>query len=330
MLNWYLQTAKNSDVVISSKIRLARNLSQFNFYIQDTKEILKLENLMQENLSQIGYGLRLIKLRDLDELTLQTLVEKGLITQNIAINKQKVSILINEEENICILINNKDHLRLQVFTSGLELEQITNLCIEIDEKLQEIFNISKSAKYGFLTACPTNVGTGMKISVLLHLPGLSRTNNLLKVIRFVSQFGIEISKENVQDIYKISNERTIGITEEDLVKNVQSIAEKIIEQEREARKILLKSGVELEDTIFRSYGILSNCKKISQNEAEELLSNVKLGTDLGILTNLTDSKIKKLYLYTKPANLIKYFGQELSFEEQEVKRAEIIKQITKD
>lgn len=330
MLNWYLETSNVSDVVIYSKILLARNLSQFNFYINDEKEILNLENLIQENLVQIGYGLKFIKLRDLDDNTLQMLVEKGLITQKVMQNKDKKSILINDEENICIIINNEDHLELQVFTSGLKLEEITNLCIEIDKKFQDIFDISQSAKYGFLTACPTNIGTGMKLSVFLHLPGLTKTNNILKVIKYVRQFGIEIVKEHGTNIYKIYNERTLGITEEDIVKNVKSIAEKIIEQERTARKILLENSLDLENVICRSYGILTNCKKISEQEAEELLSNIKLGTDMGILTDLTDCKIKKLYLYCRSANLNKYIGQELTFDEQEIKRAEIIKQIIKD
>ena len=328
-MSWYLQTGKESDVVMLSKISLVRNLSQFNFYIKEG-EIVKLESLIQESLLQIGYDLKHLKLRELDEITLQTLIEKGLISHEIAKNKNKISILINEDENICILINHENHFILQSFASGLELEAITNLCIEIDEKLQTILNISKSDKYGYLTACPTNVGTGMKLSVQLHLPGLTKTKNIQNLIKFVRHFGVEISKEQNPDIYKISNDRTLGITEEDIVKNIKSITEKIIEQERAARKILTENQIELEDTVFRSYGILSNCKKISQNEAEELLSNVKLGTDLGIITELTDSKVKKLYLYIKPASINRYFGQEFTSAEENIKRAEIIKNITKD
>ena len=330
MSNWYLETGKESDVVIFSKIRLVRNLSQFNFYINEEQEVLNLEKLIQENFLQIGYGLKFLKLRDCDEITLRALIEKGLITSEMAKNKNKTSILINDEENICILINNDDHLNIQVFGTGFELEAIKNLCVEIDEKMQSIFTISKSPKYGYLTACPINVGTGMKMSLILHLPGLTKTNNMRKVTKFVRQFGIEITKEQNPDIYKITNERTLGITEDDILKSLKVITEKIIEQERVARKILTENQIELEDSILRSYGIFSNCKKISQNEAEELLTNIKLGTDLGILKELTDSKVKKLYLYIKTANLSKYFGQELTTEEENIKRAEVIKQITKD
>ena len=328
MLNWYLQTGNASDVVIASKIRLVRNLSQFNFYIKE--EIFKLENLIQENLLQIGYELKFLKLRELDKLAVQILIEKGLIPKEIGQNRNNKSILINEEENICILINFEDHIKIQVFGSGYELEAITNLCIEIDEKIQTLFNIAKSEKYGYLTACPTDIGTGMKIFVVLHLSGLTKTNNIQKVIKFVRQFGIEITKEQNPDIYKISNEKTLGITEKDIIRKIKAITEKLIEQERLARKILTENKLELEDIVYRSYGILSNCKKISENEVEELLSNVKIGTDLGIITELTDAKVKKLYLYSKPANLNKYFGQELTIQEQNIKRAELIKEIIKD
>lgn len=326
MSNWYLQTGKSSDVVMHSKVSLARNLSQFNFYIKE-EDIFKLENIFKQNIVQIGYGLKFLKLSELEDNEIQSLYEKGLINQKMVQNKKRSSLLINEDENISILINSEDHINLQIFASGLEIDGLTNLCIEIDEKLQEIFKFSKSPKYGYLTQDITNVGTGMKISVILHLPALTKTRNINKLISFVRQFGIEIVKVQNPDIYIISNERTLGITEKEISQNIKAMAERIIEQERGARKLLAENQIELEDNILRSFGILSNCKKISQKEAEELLSNVKFGTDLGIIKELTDVKIKKLYLYIKSANLNKYFGQELN---QDVKRAEMIKQITKD
>lgn len=328
MLNWYLQTGKSSDVVLNSKVSLSRNLSQFNFYIKG-EEIIKLENLFEENISQIGYGLKLFKLRDLSMLEIQSLIEKGLINEKMVQNKNRCSLLINDEENISILINSNDHIKLQVFASGLELESIINLGIEIDEKLQEIFKFSKSPQYGYLTQDLSNIGTGMKNSVILHLPGLTKTKSMQNLKMFVRHFGIDIIKVQNPDIYKISNERTLGITEENILNNLKAISEKIIDQERTARKLLAENQIELEDSILRSFGILSNCKKIHQKEAEELLSNTKLGTDLGIIKELTDVKIKKLYLYTKKANLNKFFGQELN-ENEDIKRAEMIKQITKE
>ena len=325
MLNWYLQTGKDSDVVLGAKISLARNLAQFNFYINEV-QLEKLEKLIEENLTQIGYGLKYIKLKDLNEQEIQILKEKGLIPEEA---NKKSSILVNDDENICILINYENHLNLQVFTSGSEIKEITDLCIEIDEKIQEIFDISKSEKYGFLTTSPTVVGTGMRLTITLHVPALVKTNNIQKLKNSVRQYGIEIIKKQ-DDIYQITNKRTLGITEENIVKNLYSISKKIIEQERTARKIWAENKIELEDNIFRSYGILTNCIKISQKEAEELISNIKLGTDLGILKDLTDLKVRKLYLYIKSANLNKYFNNELNGQNENVKRAEIIKQITKE
>lgn len=327
MSNWYLQTGRNSDVVMHSKVSLARNLSQFNFYIKEEQEFLKLENLLQEKIIQIGYELKLVKLRDLNEIEIQCLLEKGLINQKMFQNQLISSLLINDEENISILINTENHIQVQVFGSGEDIDAISNLCIEIDKKLQEVFEFSKSSKYGYLTVSPTDIGTGMKVSEILHLPALTKTKIIQKLITFVRQFGIEMIKVQSPDIYIITNERTLGITEKDIINNLKAMTEKIIEQERAARKLLAENQIELEDTILRSFGIVTNCKRISQKEAEELLSNVKLGTDLGIVKELTDAKIRKLYLYIKPAILSKYFGQEF---DENIKRAEVIKQITND
>ena len=327
MSNWYLETGKDSDIVVSSRVRLSRNLSQFNFYIKSIEELQKQEDLIRENLNQIGYGIRLIKLKDIDEISIKSLIEKNIIPEKVFEQKERKSILINDEENICILINEEDHLKIQVFASGFELEGISNLAIEIDEKLQQIFNIAKNEKYGFLTSNLTNLGTGMKASVMLHLPGLVKTKNISQIIKLVNRFGMEILKENQADIYRIYNKQTFGISEKDIIKHLRIIVEKIIEQERTARKIIARNEIFLEDKIDRSYGILSNCKRISQTESEEILSEIKLGTDLGIITNLTDAKIKKLYLYVKSANLQKHFGQELKGIEEEIKRAEIVKKI---
>lgn len=330
MSNWYLETGKDSDIVLSSKIRLARNLSQFNFYIKNIDELCKEEELIKFNVNSIGYGLKLIKLKEQDEAYIKCLIEKNIVPEQIFENKEKKSILINEEENICILINQEDHFRIQVFASGMEIDGISSLAIEIDEKLQQIFNIAKNKKYGFLTASPMNIGTGMKISLILHLPGLVKTKNITSILKSVNRLGMEMTKEEGVDIYKLSNKQTLGITEENITKYLKIIVEKIIEQERIARKIIAQNEIYFKDQIYRSYGILSNCKKISQSEAEELLSDIKLGTDLGILENITDAKIKKLYLYAKPVNLEKYLGKELKGLEEEIKRAEVIQQIIKN
>lgn len=332
-MNWYLQSGKESDVAISTRIRFSRNINGYSFNLS-SKELENLENKIKESIYEIGYGLKYLKIKDMDEITKISLLEKNLVTEEfLNKNQDKKSILINDEENICIMIGEEDHLKIQVYSAGLELENTLNLAIELDKKIEEVLGYCVSKKYGYLTAYPSNLGTGLKASVMLHLPALQKTNNIKKVLQVISNFGVEIkgvsSKEGnlIGDIYQISNKQTLGLTEEEIVKNIKVIAEKIIKNERQARKYLAKEGIDLEDEIYRSFGILTNCKKIAEEETLELLSNIKLGVDLGILREVTDLQVQSLYLYTKPGNMQKRLGEALGKIEQDMKRAEIIKKI---
>ena len=336
-MNWYLETGKESDVVKSTRIRFLRNIKGFKFKL-NKEEQEELENKIKENLYSIGYGLKFLKLKDMDNITKTSLVEKNLISSNFLVKKgNSGSILINDEENICIMIGGEDNLSIQVFSSGLELENTLNLAIEIEEKIGNILGYSINKKYGYLTSNLSDLGTALKVSVMVNLPALSKTGNLRALINTIRDFNVEICGEygkvtknninNEETIFQISNKQTLGITEKEIIQNIKVITEKIIEQERKARKMLTKEGLELEDLIGRSYGILTNCRKISYEEAKELITNIKIGTDLGLIDNLTDLKIQKLYLYTKPANLQKYLGEKYNKVEQDIKRAEIIKQI---
>lgn len=333
-MNWYLQNGQNSDVAISTRIRLARNLNGFKFNLKQKEEIENLEKKIQENLYNIGYGLKFFKLKDMDDITKMSLLEKNLISPDFVLKRNETgSILINDEENICIMIGEEDHLRIQIFSSGLDLENTLNLAIELDQKIEQTLGYCISKKYGYLTACPSNIGTGLRASVMVHLPALSKTKNTRKILEVINSFGMDIrgiygeNSESTGDMYQISNKKTLGINEKEIIKNLQVIVEKIIEQERQARKLLAKDQLEIEDIIYRSYGILTNARKISSEEMRELLTDIKLGTDLGILKELTDLKVKKLYLYSKPANLQKYFGEQYEAIERDFKRAEMIKRI---
>ena len=333
-MNWYLQSSEDGDVVKSTRIRLARNLSEFPFNLEKKEEVQKLEEKIQDNLYNIGYGLKFLKLKDMDDITKMSLVEKNLISPEFALKKGETgSILINEDENICIMIGGKDHLAIQIFNCGMDLENTLNLAIELDEKIGESLGYAIHKKYGYLTSSPSDVGTGLKASVMVHLPALSKTKNIRKILEAISDFGMNIRGiygENNQiqgDIYQISNKQTLGITEKEIIKNLNIIVKQVIEQERQARKLLTTDDLELEDIVYRSYGILTNVRKISYEEARDLLSNIKLGTDLGILKELTDSKVQKLYLYSKPASLQKYLGKQYERLERDIKRAEVIKQI---
>ena len=332
-MNWYLQSGKESDVVTSTRIRFSRNLPEFKFNLKDRQEVEKLKNKIKENVYNIGYGLKYLELKDMDDITKQGLVEKNLISQEYAQNKNG-AILINNEENICIMINEEDHLRLQVFSEGIAIKELMNLAIEIDQKLERLITYAYNNKYGYLTACPTNVGTGVRISVMVHLPGLAKTGNINKVLRIVNKFGMSVrgvygeGSKSVGDMYQISNNQTLGITEKEIAKNIETITEKVIEQERITRQYLGEDQIAFEDKIYRSFGILENARLLTSNECIDLLSDVKLGTDMGVIKELNDAKVKKLLLYTKPGNLQKYFGKAMSGDQMDAKRAEIVRKIS--
>ena len=338
MLNWYLQSGKDSDIVTSTRIRIARNIKDINFDVKLTdaqrEQILqKIENITP----QIGYGLRFIRLKNIDDLTKLSLIEKHVISPDFAVNKQeKGAIIINDDENICIMINEEDHIRIQVFASGLELDNLLNLANELEAVIGKLINYAFNEKYGYLTSCPTNVGTGIRASVMVHLPALTATGNINKVLEVVNNFGMNIrgsygeGSDTKGNVYQISNKQSLGISEKEIINNLKLITSKIIEQERTARKYLAKKSMDLEDRVYRSYGILTNCRKLSSEEAKKLISDVKLGTDLGIIKEMNDLKVNKLDLYTKPANLQIYLGQTLNENERDIERAEVIKKIIKE
>lgn len=335
MSNWYLQNGKDSDVVISSRVRLARNMQQYPFTVKCSKEdFTRILDEIKGIVPSLGYGLKFININDIDDITKISLVEKHIISPDFAMKKNtNGAIVINEEENICIMINDEDHIKLQVFSSGQDLQNLMNLIIEIDEKLGELVKYSYSKQFGFLTVSPINVGTGMKASVMVHLPALTLTGNISKVLQIVNNFGMNIrgvygeGTQSQGDIYQISNKQCLGLTEQEIIKNLEIITEKVIEQERLARKYLAKDELALEDRVYRAYGVLKYGVKLSAEECRKLLSDVKLGTDLGIIKELDDAKISKLSLYTKPGNLQKYLGKQLDGYERDIKRAEVIKQI---
>ena len=333
-MNWYLQNGKDSDIAISTRIRFVRNINGLKFSLKTKEEIEKLDEKIRDNLYNIGYGLKFFKLKDIDNTTKLSLVEKNLISPDFIIDNHLTGgILINDDENICITTGQEDHLKIQVFNSGIDLENTLNLAIEIDKKLEEILGYCINKKYGYLTSCPSDLGTGLRASVMVHLPALAITKNVNQLLDALSNFGINIrgvfgkSTPSMGNIYQISNKQTLGVTENEIIRNLEIIVQKIIEQERKVRKILADNSSKLEDNIYRAYGILSNCRKLSYKESRNLLSMVKLGVDLGILREMNDLEVQKLYLYTKNANMQKYFGEEFDDNQLDTKRAEIVRKL---
>ena len=231
-MNWYLQIGKNSDVVMSSKIKLIRNINGFPFKLDKNSEIQKFEDYIKENLYNIGYGLKFIKLRNLDYITKQCIVEKNLVNPDYVFEKENEgALLINEDENIVIALHAEDNIELQTFGAGLDLENILNLAVEIDEKIEKTFGYAVSKKYGYLTSSLSNLGTGLKASVLINIPAICKTGNKNSILEVISSFGMnvrKVNKENKEDyIYEISNKQTLGLTEQEIIADVKIIIEKI-------------------------------------------------------------------------------------------------------
>ena len=336
-MDWFLQSGNESDVIVTSKITLARNISGIRFATKMTKqEKVNVYNKMKEITPSIGYGLKFLDLKNIPLIDRQCLAEKHIISKNFADGKfPESALIINDDENIAIKVNGENHIEIIGIAAGLELSNLMNLLIEIDQKLETFIPYSYNEKYGYLTSNPTDVGTGMRAYVYVHLPAIELTGNIRNLSNMVNNLSLSLkgvygeTNKIEGDIYRISNNQTLGVTEKEIIKNLNIIANKVCQQERTARKFLTKNSIELEDSVYRSYGILTNARKVGLFESLELLSDVKLGVDLGIIKEINDKKVKELYLYTKSAHMANFIkaDKKLSETEEEVARSKVIKQI---
>lgn len=330
-MSWYLEDGKDSDVVVSSRVRIARNIAGKKFVSTASDEELK-DVLMTIKNSNIDSDLHFINLSDLDELMKNSLVEKRVISRDL-LEMKETGILLNDTEDISIMINEEDHLRIQVMKPGFNLDEALSDAIKVDEKISSKINYAYNDKYGFLTACPTNLGTGLRASVMLHLPALRLTGKIEKVLEVVNKVNLNVrgvygeGTEAIGDLYQVSNKISLGVTEEEIVENVKLIVQKLIEQERKAREYLKNQGETFEDKISRTYGNLVYARKMTYSECAKLISIVRLGISMGIITEIDNKKLNKISILTKPATLQKYLKKELSAEERDIERAKVIKQI---
>lgn len=330
-MSWYFENGPESDVVVSTRIRFARNISGHKFNSIATKEdeekvldIFKNNNVVPE--------LKFIRLSDLDELMQNSLVEKHVISRDI-LNVESAGILLNADEDICVMINEEDHVRIQAMNPGLELEKTLKTAEDIDNKIAEKVEYAYSDLYGYLTTCPTNVGTGLRASVMLHLPALRITGRIGRVLDVVNKVNLDVrgvygeGTEAIGDMYQVSNKVSLGVTNQEIISSVKSIVNKIIEQERNAREYLMTRGIDFEDRVCRDYGILTSARKLSYDECAKLVSMVKLGVDLGIIKEIDSRKVNEISIATKPATLQKCCKEILGPKERDEKRADIIKMI---
>ena len=328
---WLRATGPESDIVMSSRIRLARNLAQFPFPNRaDDGARAEIEELLHAQIDRLATGRRLsyIPVSSLEPLDRQMLVERQLISREHAESEGARGVAIDRREHVSLMINEEDHLRIQVMHSGLDLDAAWQQIDRIDSLIADQVTFAFHPKLGYLTACPTNVGTGVRVSVMLHLPALVITRQIDKVFRSLQKISLAVrgfygeGSQFMGDFYQISNQITLGRSEEDLLKQVADVIPMIIHYERQARAFLVKeSRKDLHDRVSRAYGILCTAQTISSEETLHLLSSVRMGVNLGLIQDLDISAINRLFIHTQPAHLQKLRGGQLETADRNVERA---------
>ncbi len=328
---WLRGSGPESDIVMSSRIRLARNLADYPFIRRCTDfDRARIEVTVRERLAdEPGLGeLTFINVADLEILDRQFLVERQLISREHADGDGARAVAIDRQEKISLMINEEDHLRLQVMKSGLDLDTAWQQINEVDDQIEGHINYAVHPKLGYLTACPTNVGTGMRVSVMVHLPALVISNQIEKVFNSLQKIGLAVrglygeGSQAMGDFYQISNQVTLGRSEEQLIKHVGDIVPSVISYERKAREMLVRDGQhDLFDQVSRAYGTLQNAKQISSEETMHLLSKVRMGINLGLIGDLEIPTVNKLFIHTQPAHLQKLRGGELDSAHRNRERA---------
>ena len=329
---WLKGSGPESDIVMSSRIRLARNLADFPF-IQRCNDIDRatIETIVRERLTgdERLKNLTFIDVADLELIDRQFLVERQLISREHADADGARAVAIDQDENLSLMVNEEDHLRLQVMRSGLDLHGAWNQINEIDDVIEEHLTYAFHKELGYLTACPTNVGTGVRVSVLVHLPALVITKHIEKVFRSLQKINLVVrglygeGSQAMGDFYQISNQITLGKSEEELIKQVGDVIPSILSYERKARDYLISSENQhdLFDKVSRAYGTLQNAQQISSEETLYLLSQVRMGINLGLISDLDIPILNKLLIHTQPAHLQKLRQTELNTSERNIERA---------
>ena len=309
MSKWYIEKGDQGDVVLSTRIRLARNLDEFPFPCRlDLDGKNKVNTLVKSVLFENdSNNFSFIEMKDLTRQQAVSFAERHLISPEFAAKKDGSALIISSDESVSIMLCEEDHIRLQVMKAGLALEEAFDIADKIDNVLDAKLKYAFDERIGYLTQCPTNLGTAMRASVMLHLPALTRCGQISRLANTVSKLGLTIRGaygEGTQpggDIYQISNQITLGITEETAIANLKSIVLQLVAQERAAAAEMIKNPVE-EDKIFRALGVLRNARLLSTDEFMELISVVRLGAARGVLeTNL--EKINELIVSMQPATV---------------------------
>jgi len=332
---WLKGTGPSANIVISSRIRLARNLDKMPFPHWGNK--LQGEDAaraIEDAIRKVDFlkTATVFHLADLDAVDKQFLVERHLMSLEHAQKTDHKAVAFDNEEIVSVMINEEDHIRMQVMQSGFNLFEAWDIISRIDDALEKELRFAFLSDWGYLTACPTNTGTGMRGSVMLHLPALVMTRQIDRVLAAIAKLSFTtrgLYGEGTQatgNFFQISNQVALGLSESEIVENINSLIRQIVDQENAAREISLsKNKALLEDRISRSLGILKSAHIISSQETTELLSMVRLGSDVGIIKNLDRRTINELFILIQPAHLQKIENKKLTQAERDVKRAELIR-----
>ena len=332
---WLRPEGPQSDIVLSTRVRLARNVAGRPFLSRlkpDEQRDLE-DNLRTSIFAALPHeNLGWFEIDELSEVDRRCLIERHLISRELAAGQGPRGVAIDASQHIAIMANEEDHLRLQVILSGLQLDEAWREADAIDNHLGKYITFTFSPKLGYLTACPTNVGTGMRASIMLHLPALVLTRQIEKVFRAVARMRLAVrglygeGTQATGDFYQISNQSSLGRSEEDVLKNLGAVIPQIIDYEKQAREVLVaESPIALDDKVYRAWGLLASARTISSEETLMLLSAVRLGIHLGRLTHVDMATINELFLLTGPGHLQKIRGAELSEAERDIARAEYIR-----
>lgn len=336
---WMKGEGPHSDIVISSRIRIARNLRDLPFPMLATSsqasEIVNRVGNAFHNIHQkdVPSGAELIRMDDLTELQKRVLVEKHLISPALANESRQGAVILSEDEAVSIMINEEDHLRIQCLFPGLQLQQAWSLASQLDDQFEQQLDFAFDEKRGFLTSCPTNVGTGVRASVMVHLPALSMTQQINRILPAVTQVGLAVrgiygeGSEAAGSLFQISNQVTLGQSEREIVDKIASVALQILRHEQKAREQLMNGArLKLEDRVQRSLGLLSHARVIDSKEATERLSDIRLGIDLGLVHGVSATILNELMVMTQPGFLQQIAERSLESGERDVRRATLIRE----
>ncbi len=333
---WLRGSGPESDIVISSRVRLARNLSNFPFLTRaDEAQRAEIHTAIRKALARLGLaenGHCYVDLAETTELTSRFLLERHLISRELANGTGGRGVLFSKSEMLAVMVNEEDHLRIQAIRAGFEIDRAYAEISAIDDELDELLEFAFSEEFGYLTACPTNVGTGMRASVMLHLPALVFTKQVDKVFASVTKINLAVRGfygEGTQasgDFYQISNQITLGTSEQEVFDLLERVVPKIVTYEREVRDHLLdKDRLSLEDRVWRAFSVLKSARTISSEETMTHLSSVRLGVNLGLLHDVDISTVNELFILTQPAHLQRLEKRDLDPNERDATRAAFIR-----